>query len=406
MSSTVRVIAACPHCGKKYRVRVEVVGRRARCSGCRSIFRLTSPQVARVEQQILDWLSEEQQAQPQPVPSAGQSDESDQALPPEGTVAGLRILPGEQEGQANAESPQGPAEVPMDNGLTVAEVDKKKVRFEFPLRALLEPTFRAGLPQLCCNCLSTNQLRIYLVRWEGKIPGLGTLTDKQLAARATVRLADLPPATSVEILNFLPREECLPEPLNLPFPYYVCDRCSSKGLVRGGVNAEDGITCWLQLGNLELGRRFYATVAGTRSKDYRRLLTYADMSRKTRWESLPHGVRRNISQWFQLAAGERFIEYVRDLEGGRLEGGTDGIVLTDRRLVFKKDNTWREFPLSHPVTIMTQLIPDGQRIEIYSLVHGRAVCKLASRCWISLRQELSKLKCQVKIFQTDHLRRR
>jgi len=81
-------------------------------------------------------------------------------------------------------------------------------------------------------------------------------------------------------------------------------------------------------------------------------------------------------------------------------------VLTDRRLVFKKDNTWREFPLSHPVTIMTQLIPDGQRIEIYSLVHGRAVCKLASRCWISLRQELSKLKCQVKIFQTDHLRRR
>lgn len=62
MSETLR--CRCPSCAAKYRFPVEAVGRRARCKSCGVAFRVPTIESASLEDSVVMWLDEAEQAQP------------------------------------------------------------------------------------------------------------------------------------------------------------------------------------------------------------------------------------------------------------------------------------------------------------------------------------------------------
>lgn len=406
-----RVTVACPDCHTRYRVRVETIGQQARCSNCHTIFNLLAPDQGQLDQQVLQWLDENPEQAESAAP-AGQKHQSDnQLIPPEGTVAGLKVIPDSKvpadssDDDAHAAVPAQAAkparpETDQSKKFALHRIDAMGAYCRFPAQNLHEPAFRGSFPQVCANCLSTKHLSVHLVQWTSKLPNRGLLAGKEISSRPMMKLADLPVSDPLEVLNFLPRIESLPPPFNLPFPYYVCNDCSPIGLLHANTSfAKEGERCWLSISNLEVARRLFAAVRGTDDPDYDKLTKAAQLASQDRWKSFPLAVRNRIKQWYKSEQGEQFLEYLPDKDFIKAEIGNSGLVITNQRLIYKKYHVLRQFPLSDPISLTTSQTSEGLRVEISSAAHGRAVAKLDDKSWTTLREQLEQLKAQLEILE-------
>lgn len=375
-----RVLVACPSCQAPYRVRRSVLGQSAKCPKCGHTFALVVPKQHN-EDEILTWLDE----------AGGGPTE---AL--NGTVAGLEIeVPPVEEPATEAAAPPPEPKERSDN-LHLDRIDPMGAYFWFPADALEDVEFRASFPWMCANCLTKENLRVHLIQWPSKLRPNTVFGARQAPAPAVYRLDELPDTDQVGLLNHLPRQENLLYPFSLPFPYYVCSHCSPSGLIHANTSTTaEGSRCWLSVSNLEIASRFYAANRGTEDENHHKLIVESELARKSHWDALPLAVRNRLSKWYKPHETEQFIDYLPDEDFAKAESGQAGIVVTDRRLVYHKHQTWREYPLHEALTIKTRSTSRSTRVELFSMAHGKAVAKLDTKSWTDLNRYLKELKGSV-----------
>ena len=138
----------------------------------------------------------------------------------------------------------------------------------------------------------------------------------------------------------------LPVPFSNPFPYYVCGQCSAIGEVVCHVLMHDAVEfCQVAIARLEIALDFYRNNGGRSEPGYKELSRALRQQKDDLWRQMPFAVRAKISQWFTLADEESFLGYYPDEDFSRSETGTAGIILTNRRMVYKKYASHREYPL-------------------------------------------------------------
>ncbi len=368
-----RVVIACPHCNARYKVRQSLIGRPAKCANCKQIFELIVPDYHK-EEEIMDWLANNE----------GEEDILN------ATIAGLNVLDNNTAVAKSRKTSSSRIKLKLTN------IDNLGAHFSFPAQALKSSHFRASFPQICACCLAGKHLRIFLVRWMDQ----ATL-PKGFGAKGTVvhpigRLSDFPAVKPTELLQYLPVNEELPEPYNLPFPFYACDNCDPSDLVFGASSLGEQGHCLLRIKNISLACQFYAQNCGTDSPDYHKLCASCDVLKTNQWDNLQQDLRERLKQWFQHTPGEHFICYIPDIEGNRAYKGKTGIIVTDRRIIAYNGTAWREYPLSGHITITYQSISQGVKIEIRELGKGRISFKLDSKSWVSLKHSLEQLKTNIR----------
>lgn len=377
-----RVLVQCPHCRAAYKVRCTILGREAKCPQCQKVFALIVPDY-HSEDEIFDWL--------QQAPASS-------AQAPDATAVGLKVTETDTNGGVSPEksvSDEKPVEAVKK--LYLHSITDMGAYFWFAAESLAEPEFRASLPQLCASCMTDSDLYVHLVQWPSKLPGWEAIGKRELRTKAVIRLEELPKVDPVALLTYLPRQENLPFPYRLPFPYYVCGHCSPSGLVHTNTSFSGGLErCWLTISNLDIATGFYSTLCGADDDSFSKLCKSSELSKKDRWQLMPLAMRNRISQWFKPQAGEHFVDYLPDEDFSKTEAGAAGLVITDRRSVYHKYQTWREYPLTDAVTVTTKSTSVGARVEMYSVGSGRCVLKLDSKSWISLKQHMKGLQARVK----------
>ena len=110
-------------------------------------------------------------------------------------------------------------------------------------------------------------------------------------------------------------------------------------------------------------------------------------------------VRNRIRQWFHLRKGERFVEYYPDEDFSKSEAGLAGLVLTNRRLIYKKYAAQREYSIGVPSEL--RLSKDGKRTRVEIIERGKrsAVVNLDATAAESLLDRLKAVNARLTITQ-------
>lgn len=379
------IVLACSQCHASCRVPSEFAGRQVRCPRCKACFVVPkpSPVIASSagDDDILRWL--------------------DETLPEDATVSGLNHLEQEEDRQTEAiHEPTHPASSEIFHRLNLHRTDGTRATFWVPADIVADPAFRASMPQVCCSCLATTGLRIYLMSSDQNLKTL----DERFASAVycpVARLDELPRVSAEELLAYLPDNGYDQPPFNLPFPYYCCDNCSPVGIVQASVTGSgDERRGWISISNLEVACRFFANNRGTDDNDYHKLKIHCRIRRENRFDKLAVPVRAELMRWYRPHANEHFITFLPDVENRKAVDGSVGLIITDVRLIFRHDPALRVFPLSESFTITTHLAMGGTmsdvRVEIYSATHGRATVTLDKESWANLKHYLKGLEAHVK----------
>jgi predicted Zn finger-like uncharacterized protein len=346
------VVAVCPSCSQKYRVSQSKVGERARCRKCGQIFKLLEePPID--DETIFGWVTEDD-------PGSNS------------VLGGTGIF-----GHSFNESTQVPAQ---NRWVHPPPPDRPRVEFEqlandgayfvFPRDSLHDRALRCSFPHRCAQCLGREALELHYVIWVEKVPARDAALINEADTREHRPLKKLFEQYELNWFNHLPPLPTMPPLYREPFPFAICPQCSVPGAVRGRV-FEDGGEEWCRLiiAHPTIAVEFYRNNGGRGTPGYQKLLVASRQRRDNQWKSLAAGVRIRIGEWFTKRSEERFLGYFGDRDFDRTERGTAGIVLTDRRLVYKKYAALREYPLDQPGTLdieasrvmaTIEIIQDGQ----------------------------------------------
>ncbi|MCP4592891.1 MAG: hypothetical protein GY842_19315 [bacterium] len=321
-------VVCCPRCSQKYRVPAERMGARARCKKCGQGFRIAEDHPID-DETICGWVTEDDPASASVLGATGVL-ESPAPKPVEATThANLTAKP-----------------PPSEPRISFERIDELGAYFEFPIDLLRDADLRASFPHRCVNCLSKTDLLCHLLVWAAKLPRQDAFNIREMERRTTRRLDEMLFKYKADWLNHLESLDVLPPPFNEPMPYFVCDHCSAVGEITTHTLMHDGAEfCQIGIANLTIALEFYRNNGGRGSPAYQKLLVAGRQQRDNEWQRLPFAVRSKISQWFHPEESEDFMGFYADQEFARAERGAAGLVLTDRRMVFKKYAASREYDL-------------------------------------------------------------
>jgi hypothetical protein len=382
------VAVECPTCHSTLHAPDEYIGKRARCKGCGQVFVIKAPSL---DDSVVSWLSEvnehvstddssethplfpEEPAPVKPPPV--------QAAPPPKPVP---VRPPKPAPPAPARPPQRPraaaspaarpkaalrpaappkttaAATAVDSvpavrlsaanfgpgsGLRLSHVDVLGAFFVFPSRVLEDVNFRASMPRCCLSCGVGQGLKSYLVMWTSKLEGRDTSLLRQHDIGTAIGPEMMHRLTPEKLLAALPHVPNMPHPFDLPMPYFICNRCTPAGAIMTHVRPmiEDNWNqCELGIASLKRALEFLVRNLGRDNEDYAQLEQALHEHKADAWRALPLPVRNRIEAWYKAAPGERFLCYVRDSDFAQAEAGLGGLVMTDRRVVFRKARIQRE----------------------------------------------------------------
>lgn len=318
------MIIVCPTCSQKYRVTPDRIGRHATCKKCSQRFRI-QPDQPIDDETILGWVMED--------------DSPDQSVL--GGTSIFKTTAGTKRPTIDDWDAQEPPEKPR---VLLDRIDEIGAYFEFAASELQHPDIRRSFPLKCIHCLKTSPLEVHLIIWGDKLPRRDTFHRKEIETKALGRLDQMLRTNQMRWFALLEPMSVLPPPFCNPFPYFVCQNCSTVGEVTAHVMSRNGVDhCQIAIANLDIAAEFFKNNGGENAPGYRRLVEAAQRQHDDRWRRLSFPVRTRISTWFKPAKGERFLGYFADLDFARAETGNAGIVLTDRRLIYKKYSTTREY---------------------------------------------------------------
>lgn len=406
------VVVRCPSCTQKYRVTQSALGHRARCSRCGNTFRVGA-QTGLDEDTILSWITDADPASESVMGSTGLFHPPETASAAPGG-AGPRTpatpsspsshsgssKPPAAPGRASAPAVEGrSAETHEQEGSTVrlARIDEEGAHFEFPIAALACEALRDAFPRKCVGCGNRHGLMVHLVYWPDRMRGQEAVNWKQYQ---NAELGEWDHYAHFQERSWLKRlpspRHCLP-PFDVPLPFLACRHCRAAHEVRGRVLAR-GTTeyCSLLIRSLATAVEFFRHNGGRHAPEYQRLIEERDLHHDRRNELNPD-VRARLAHWFTPLPGEQFVRYFPDAEFSAGEWGNAGVVLTVRRLVFKKFAAFRDYPLQHPCKL--QVTSQGARavIQITEEGHRAAVLALDAADANQLVTALRSLSCRWSI---------
>jgi len=319
-------VVVCPGCLQKYRVSAERVGRRATCKKCGEQFRISAePPID--DDTIFGWVT-------------GDDPGGSSVMGGTGIFAPSKIEPPPQSERWRRPHPPAEARIKFDR------IDEIGAYFEFPCYLLEDSSLRASFPHRCVHCLSGDNLSVHFLIWGDKLPRSDALRVNEAENRAVRRLDELIRRDPADWFDRLEAIAVLPPPFSNPLPYYVCDQCSAIGEVVCHVLNREGMEqCQVAIANLAIAVEFYRNNGGRAEAGFRQLVIASRQQKDDQWRRLPFAVRAKISQWFTLEDEETFLGYYADEDFSRSETGSAGLVLTNRRMVYKKYASHREYAL-------------------------------------------------------------
>lgn len=350
------ILVVCPGCGLKFKVPVHLIGKRARCNDCQTIFVLEAP-ADLMEDTVAEWLFEGA-IPPKPIDTAlGGTPVKATRGAPASKAAGSTAV---------AAPEQSLATTPRLEPVRLERIDEMGAYFEFPAERLPDYQLRGSLPRKCIACSSPDNLRVQLLVWTDRLPPRDQMRFQETDAQQSAgMLADYQGQSPQEYLARLPQIKVLSAPYSLPLPYYVCPDCSTIGEILTHVLAHGQKEyCQIMIANLEVAADFLATNGGANSEDYQMVLDAWQHQKEDPWRTLSLGVRNRLTNWFERRTGEKFVEYFPDADFSKTELGTAGVILTNRRAIYKKFSARREFEMNKPTNIRCMQSPDKWQLEI------------------------------------------
>jgi len=360
----------CPFCQATLRVPREHANKKGRCRVCKAIFSIAAvleqqgggPDVN--EDSVVGWLGED------PVARL-RTGLRRQARAEQQAQSALKPHPASPaDAPAADQAPQPPtakAEEAPRPAVRLGHVDDMGAFFLFPPELLYDEHFRLGLPRRCMICGHDEDLLVHLVIWSSKLPERGHFGVHTSYAKSVFDLKQMGAVGGPELLKMLPVVENLPEPYSLPMPYFVCRGCSAVGAIVTDVRyTGDGNVqvCELGICSLQRALEFAEAVCADDGDARRRIQEAIQQSKDNAWKALPVAVRSRIKHWYEPAEDERFLAYIADEDFSKSEAGMAGLVVTDRRLVYRKFAARAEIPLSQPITIVPRSHQDRPQLEI------------------------------------------
>ena len=378
------IVVVCPSCLQKYRVTRERIGLWAVCKKCGERFKIAEGSQAD-EDTIFGWVTGDD-------PAGGSVMGSTGIFAPSAKKAGRPL-----DRWRRPPPPKSPR-VRFDR------TDEIGAYFEFPAELLVDAELRSSFPHCCVHCLSEKDLSVHLLIWGDKLPRADALRLNETEIRTDRKLDELMKQDPVHWFDRLEPIGMLPPPFDLPFPYFVCGQCSSIGEVVCHVLNHEGIEHGqIGIANLAVAVDFYRNNGGRNEPGYQRLLTARRQQKEDQWKRMPFAVRAKISQWFTQQEGEEFLGYYADEDFSRSEAGSAGLVLTSKRMVYKKYASHREYPLTKDGKLFIEADRASAMIEISQEGERDAMLTLRPIAASSLARTLTELQrpWQVRVSTTE-----
>lgn len=371
------LLVRCPACSQKYRVSRATVGQKARCKKCQTSFRIGA-EPALDDDTIVAWVMSDGD------PGSGSVMGSTSLFPVSAAPAEERV----EEPRPRTVSP--PA-------VRLVRIDDRGAEFAFRVAALASEELRNSFPRKCVGCTTREHLEIHLIYWPEKMTGVDPARWQAREDHPVARLDGFPDPEDKSVLAHLPTLRDVAPPFHLPFPVFACRFCHVSKEVEGHVVYEGGhAVCHLLIASLPIAVEFYRRNGGRDTPEYHRLVEARD-TRRDPWRELDAETRHRISQWFEPKGGEKFVRLFRDAEFGVTDMAHGGIVLTDRRLVFKKYAAHRDYRLDEPCRLEIRPQADHVVFQLLEEGHRPAIFMLDRRSADDLTSRLRTLRCMWRI---------
>ncbi len=302
-----------------------------RCGLCRRIFHLPKD-IPVPEDTIFGWLHR----------SEDDEDRDERA----DTLAPIPDKPPRREDQAAAPRTG-------QSRMRLVSLERAGALFEFPAEYLREGKFRCSIPRVCIHCLGRAHLSAHLIIFAPQLRDSISLEAEHKAGQLIIPQDRLGGITGEELLQYLPEIPSIPAPANLPMPYWVCDLCSGTGAISGQIKVDQASGhghCRLFIQNIQIAASFLGAVAGTHHHDFARFVEFAKRAKADRWDALPTVIRHRLEQWFKPVGDERFIAYIPDRNRSRTEDGMAGVIISTRRLIYRRPPVHQELSSDKPAT--------------------------------------------------------
>ncbi|MBI5722882.1 MAG: hypothetical protein HZA50_02910 [Planctomycetes bacterium] len=371
----------CPMCGSVLAMPSAKAGANIRCGKCNARFPLP-----RSDDTIAGWMDDT-------VDDLG----ADKYAPSKRPAAAQP--PGAQGGTASRTHEQFVPPPPSSEGeIRLVRADKTGALFEFPADRLLEHSFRTAMPRLCVRCGIKNNIIPHLVIFGQEM--MDCLTMEAERVKEAVIVLNDPAAMTLpndELLKRFSKVPNVPQPADLPMPYWVCDMCTASKMVaaQAEINFETGAgSCRLMITKLRIAESFLAAAGGSGSKDHEELKKQIAAVRESPWEILQEVVQNRLQQWFKIKDDESFLAYVPDRTRMRAEDGMAGIVVTDQRMTLHTAARHKETPVA--VAMEMELSVSGGKSNLKIQTGGMEIGMILDREGVSgLRRALIAGKYRV-----------
>lgn len=319
----------CPSCNGVLSLPADVRDCAVRCGLCRRTFRLPK-EVPVHEDTIFGWLHS---------PEEGEDERA-------GTLAPLSD-------EAPRKADHAAAAGTGQSKMRLVSLERGGAIFEFPAEYLRQAKFRCAIPRVCIHCLGRAHLSAHLIIFAPQLRDSISLEAEHHAGKLTIPQKQLGGLCNEDLLGHLPEIPNVPAPANLPMPYWVCDLCSGAGAISGQitVDQESGHGhCRLFMRNLQIAASFLGDVTGTHNHDFAKFVEFAKRAKADRWDALPTVVRHRLEQWFKPADDEKFLAYIPDRARARTEDGMAGVIISTRRLIYRRPPVHQELSSDNSVT--------------------------------------------------------
>ncbi|MFP4355904.1 MAG: hypothetical protein ACLFUJ_12335 [Phycisphaerae bacterium] len=365
----------CPHCNSPLKVTTRHLGKKGRCCHCKRVF-VMQKQFLRsrqhvAEQEVLTWLGRSSPFDENDEPI----DPPAQAPQPPAPQQVVKPAPAKQAARQPAPAAAEPA-VRSDGSrfnIHLDHVDEMGAFFHFAPALLHDELFRCSFPQRCVLCGSKENLSVYPVIWSCKLEG-ARRKETPDTSPYVVKLSEMDNARGRELLAKLKPVKHIPEPFCLPLPYYVCPSCSPVGAVMTHVhqkypqNKQEQMVevCELGISSLATAQRFARRVCGENTQAVQRIEQARQECISGTWQALPLAVRNRINQWYHPGPDEKFVAYISDADFAKAEAGAAGLVVTDRRIVFRKSVSRVELDRADQIDVQAQPGRNGHTMLVIS----------------------------------------
>jgi len=272
--------------------------------------------------------------------------------------------------------------------LAVLECHATGVRLAFDARWLEHEGFRLSMPMRCVfsdvrdrGVLLARPLA-FVDRSSGQIRSAKDLESQHEhhLREASYREAIL------SAMGTLP----MPRPFDHPMPYYVAEDQTHLSLACSTKQLQDGTwRCEVLMPNGELALRWLARVNGTCGPEYRLLGRAVALLQNERWRALPQKCRQRVASWAKFEPGEQFQGYWSDADFGTRDAGLAGLVVTDRRLIYKKYHHGGEARYRSSPRIQVKDEGEFSTVFVVSEGHRSRMCRLHTRDLSPLREVFS-----------------